>query len=86
VINPNPAEQMPPRPNFPLNDRAARLARARRFQLGFLTVLLVAGVVVLATRHYTVGGFLAGWAVFRLTIVTVRRSRRRRRERELGLS
>ncbi|MGH9006795.1 MAG: hypothetical protein ACRDV6_03620 [Acidimicrobiales bacterium] len=77
---------MPPRPNFPLNDRAARLARARRFQLWFLSVLLVAGVVVLATRHYTLGGLLTGWAILRLTMVTVRRSRRRRRERELGLS
>lgn len=86
MINPNPAEQMPPRPSFPLNDRVARLRRFRRFQLAFLTALLVAGVAVLATRHYTVGGLLTGWAIVRFTMVTTRRRRRRRRERELGLS
>jgi len=84
VINPNPSEQFPPRPNFPLDSREARRARARVIRWGILGLLLVVGIVMLLLHRYTTGAILVGWAVIRMSMFSVRILRRRQRARDWG--
>jgi hypothetical protein len=84
VINPNPSEQFPPRPNFPLDSRESRRARARAIRWGILGLLLVVGIVMLLLHRYTTGAILVGWAVIRMSMFSVRILRRRKQARDWG--
>lgn len=84
MINPNPSEQFPPRPNFPLDSGESRRARARVFRWGILGVFLVVGIVMLLLHRYTAGALLVGWAVIRMSMFTVRILRRRKRAWDWG--
>ena len=84
MINPNPSEQFPPRPNFPLDSRRGRGTRALVIRFGILGVLLVVGIIMLVLHRYTAGILLVGWAVIRTGMVTWRIRRRRQRARGSG--
>jgi hypothetical protein len=78
VINPHPAEQFPPRPDFESDSRAARRARALRVRLVVLLALVAGGIALVLAHRYTSGFILLGWGVVRMGMLSLRALRRRR--------
>jgi hypothetical protein len=83
VINPNPSDPFPPRPDF-TSDRLARRARRRMIRYVILGAFIVIGVVMLLVHRYTSGLLFLGWGVLRLAMFGYQGMRRRRQAREWG--